>query len=123
MSEDVDKDYTKVNTSTFLRHGKVMIDDMLWTVTLPSAKQTLKISKNKRRAKQLEQKIENNTATDDEYKELDDIEDFFFYGLQGMFKDGTKDNSQVEKWMNETPMPIIMAVFEDIQKQAERKRD
>lgn len=112
-----------VDTARFKREGKVEVDGMVWFVRLPGSKTEMRISKADRRIKLLDQKIENGTATEADYDKYDELEDFYYDFFRGLFKDGTKNNSQVNKWVDETPLHIIAATFSSLMKQAERQDD
>ena len=42
-----------------------------------------------------------------------------FDTFKDMFKDGTKDNDKVKEWVEDTPIAIIVQVFEDVKKAAD----
>ena len=109
-----------IDTSIYIRTGKVKIDGMLWSVKLPGARTDMKMSRLQRRLKRLDKKIEDETAEDNEYDEYDKAEAWYYDVLRNIFQDGTKSNSQVHKWVDETPMFMIIAAFEDLKKQSEK---
>lgn len=122
----------KISTDKYNKQGKVNIDGHIWTVKLPGAGTELKLSQAFRgsklwaaRLKQLDSKIDNGKITD---QELDNYEEYvdkyeknekiifqFFYDV---FRDDTKDNSEVKQWVNDTPTAIIQQAFEDIKQSA-----
>lgn len=122
----------KINTSKYNKQGKVEIDGHIWTVSLPGAGTELRLSQAFRSSKLygtrmgfLDKKIENGTITEEELdkyetysKEYELSERTIFDFFQGMFKDETPDNSEVKKWIEETPTAIIQLAFEDIKKSA-----
>lgn len=121
MPEDTQPNQVSIDTSLYIRTGKVKVDGMAWTVKLPGAKTDLKMSRLQRRLKHLDHKIEENTATDEDYNEYDEAEQWYYDVLRDLFQDGSKNNAQVHKWVDETPMFIIIAAFEDIKNQADKK--
>ncbi len=122
----------KINTGKYNKQGKVDVDGKIWSVKLPGAGSELRLSQAQRTSKLyatrielIEEKIENKTATEEdldkyeEYSEKFQENDKLIYESFGsIFNDGTKDNSEVKKWLNETPMIVILMSFEDIKKQA-----
>lgn len=108
----------KVDTSNYVKSGKVEVDGMIWTVTLPGAATELKLSKVQRRIKLLEKKFEKGVEEEKDLDDYDKYEDYMFNFFREIFKDSTKDNSQVNKWIDETPFAVIIQAFEDIKEQA-----
>lgn len=121
----------KISTSKYLKQGKVDIDGNVWSVVLPGAGTEMRFSQASRacrlaqaRLLLLDEKIENGKITD---SELDSYEEYskkyeenerIIYGVfLEAFKDSTNDNSQVKKWIDDTPAHIIMMTFEDIRNQ------
>lgn len=123
----------KINTGKYTKKGKVSIDGMIWDVKLPGAGSELRFSQASRACKMqgarielLDKKIDNGTITEEELdkyeeysKNFEKNEAIVYEIFRGTFKDGTKDNSQVNKWIEETPTAIIMLAFEDVKNQAE----
>jgi hypothetical protein len=122
----------KISTSKYTKQGKVDIDGNIWDVVLPGAGTELRFSQASRACKSsaarielLDKKIDNGSITD---KELDQYDEYVnkyednervIYGIfQNTFRDGTKDNSDVKKWVNDTPTAIIMLAFEDVKHQS-----
>lgn len=108
----------KIDTSKYKQEGKIQIDDMIWSVALPGAGVEMKMSKVQRRLKWLDKKIEADDYTEADIDKYDELEDWIYNLFKTMFKDDTKDNSQVNKWIEETPLGKIIAIFEDIKEQA-----
>ena len=111
-------DIKKIDTGKFTKEGKVEVDGKIWSVVLPGAGTELKMGKMKRRQEFLAKKAENGTATEEDLDRLDAIEDEFFQFFKNIFKDDTKDNSEVSDWVENTPTAIIMQAIEDIREQA-----
>lgn len=107
-----------IDTKQYIKEGKVSVDGQLWEVKLPGAGTELRMGKVKRRIDLLSKKVDNGTATEEELDRLDNFEDEMFGFFKGIFKDATKDNSEVEKWVEETPTAFIMQAIEDIREQA-----
>lgn len=122
----------KISTSDYNKEGKVEVDGKIWSVKLPGAGSELRLSQTFRSSKlygariaNLDKKIDDGTVTDEEldkyeeyvfkYEESEkEILDFFV----SVFKDDTKDNSEVKLWVEETPTAIIQLAFESIKGQA-----
>lgn len=127
----------KINTGKWNQQGKVEIDGKVWTAKLPGSKTELRISQAFRKSKLygsridlLEKKIDAGTATEedlDKYEEysdkFDESEKDIMSHFTKMFSDGTKDNSQVKKWVDETPTAIIELAFSDVKDQANSKEE
>lgn len=122
----------KISTSKYRKEGKVDIDGNLWTVKLPGAATELKLSQAFRGVKlwaarmaKLDDRLESGKATDQELNDYEEYskkyeanEQVIFGFFLNMFSDDTDDNTQVKQWVEETPMAIIQAAFEDIKNQA-----
>lgn len=111
-------DMKKIDTKQYVTEGKVQIDGMIWSVILPGAGKELEISKAQRRIKLYENKVESGNFNEEDLDKLDALEDYFYNFFKGIFKDDTQDNAQVNKWVDETPLGIILKAFEDIKSQA-----
>lgn len=111
----------RVDTSKYVKEGKVEVDGNLWTVRLPGANTEMKLSRYQRRSKLLQKKVDNGTATEEDLDKYDMMEDFYFEFFKNIFSDGTEDNKSVHDWVDNTPISIIMQAFEDIKKQAAEK--
>lgn len=128
MSEPI-----KISTSKYTKQGKVEIDGNVWDVVLPGAGTELRFSQASRACKMygsrielLDRKIDEGTITEtdlDKYEEyskkFEENEKIIYDIFAKTFKDSTKDNSQVNKWINDTPTAIIMLAFEDVKSQAD----
>lgn len=110
-----------IDTAKYTRQGKVLVDGKEWTVVLPGAGKELEFSKMQRRVTLLEKKIQNGDATEEDLDRMDAFEDKMLDFFKSLFRDSTEDNSEVEQWVTDTPMAIIVASFEDIKKAAEEK--
>lgn len=108
----------KIDTKKFTKEGKVDVDGKIWSVVLPGAGTELKMGKMKRRQEFLAKKADDGTAAEEDLDRLDAIEDEFFQFFKNIFKDDTEDNSEVNEWIEITPMAIIMQAIEDIREQA-----
>lgn len=111
----------KIDTGKYTKEGKVDIDGNIWTVVLPGAARELQFSKNNRRMDFLSNKVEKQTATEEDLDKLDLLEDYALEFFKGIFRDDTKDNSKVGAWVDATPIAIIAAAFNDIKKAAEER--
>lgn len=108
----------KIDTKQFTSEGKVEVDGMVWSVKLPGGGKELEMSKAQRRVKFLEMKIGAGDYTEEDLDRLDALEDYFISFFKGIFRDETPDNSEVDKWIDETPQALILMALEDIKKQA-----
>lgn len=122
----------KISTSKYNQQGKVNIDGNIWNVKLPGAGTEMRFSQASRICKSsearlaiLDKKIEQGTITEpeldryDEYAEkYSENEKIIYDVFLKVFTDGTKDNSEVRKWMEDTPTAVIMLAFEDVKESA-----
>lgn len=118
-----DSNVKKIDTTKYTTEGKVEVDGNLWTVKLPGASTELKMSKHKRRQEFLSKKIDKGIATEQDLDRYDEIEDYFYDFFRNLFQDGTEGNEAVHKWVDSTPMSVILQAFEDIKEQANKKED
>lgn len=98
-----------ITTKDFVKAKKVQIDGMDWEYTAPGAGLSLELSKLARAV------TAENSTTEEQTEMLEKM--FEYYG--SIFKDSTKDNSQVNKWLRETPIETIGLVVAEINKQSE----
>lgn len=110
-----------IDTTKYTRQGKVLVDGKEWTVVLPGAGKELEFSKMQRRVNLLEKKIQSGEATEQDLDRMDAFEDKMLDFFKSLFRDSTEDNSEVDQWVNDTPMAVIIASFEDIKRGAEEK--
>lgn len=127
-------DPIKISTKKYIKNGKVEVDGKIWTAKLPGAGTELRYSQAQRalklygtRIELLDKKIDSKTITEEEldkYEEYSNIygenEKVIYSIFQEVFKDGTKDNSEVTKWLEETSMALIIMAFEDINSNADK---
>lgn len=125
-------DPIKISTSARIKNGKVDVDGNIWDIVLPGAGTELRISQAQKEAtlhearlSSLEKRINAGTANDqdlDKYEETIEKSrksERFFYDLMLMvFRDGSKDNSTVKQWLEDTPTAYIMIAFEEVKQQA-----
>jgi len=111
-------DIKEINTKKYTTEGKVSVDGMIWSVRLPGGGKELEMSKAQRRVKFLEKKVESGDYTEEDLDKLDKYEDYFIDFFKSIFRDDTEDNSEVSKWIDETPQAVILMAFEDIKEQA-----
>lgn len=126
----------KISTSKYTKQGKVDVDGNIWSVKLPGAGTEMRFSQASRACKSsearmalLDKKIELGTITeaeldtyDEQSKRYEENERVIYDIFMAVFKDNTKDNSEVKKWMDETPTAIIMLAFEDVKTQANSEK-
>lgn len=96
-----------INTKDFIKSKKILIDGKEWEFISPGAGLSLELSK-------LAREISEKDATSDEQTKM--VETMFEY-YESIFKDSTKTNSQVKKWLRETPIETIGLIVANIQKQ------
>lgn len=122
----------KISTSKYIKQGKVDVDGNVWNIVLPGAGTELRFSQASRACKSsaarmqlLDKKIDAGTITeleldtyDEHSKRYEDNEAIIYSIFQHTFKDNTEGNSEVTKWINDTPTAIIMMAFEDVKNQA-----
>lgn len=98
-----------ITTKDFIKTKKVLIDGQDWEFVSPGAGLSLELSR-------LAREISEKEATSEEQTKM--IETMFeYYG--SIFRDKTKNNSQVTKWLRNTPIDTIGLVVAEIQKQGE----
>lgn len=107
-----------ISTDKYTKQGKVQVDGKIWSVKLPGAGTELKLNQAMRRIKVLDKKIETGDVTEEDLDRYDVYEKLMYDVFLGLFKDSTENNSEVQTWVNETPMAIIMMAFEEIKNQA-----
>lgn len=126
----------KISTSKYTKQGKVDVDGNIWNIVLPGAGTELRFSQASRACKLyqarldlLDKKIECNTATKedlDNYEtysnKYEENEQIVYAVFQNTFKDDTNGNTDVKKWINDTPTSIIMLAFEDVKGQTNGKK-
>lgn len=93
-----------INTKDFIKSKKVSIDGMDWEFTAPGAGTSLKLMKL------------NGIGADASQEEISKATQALFEAFTSMFKDRTKNNSQVKKWLNDTPLETISLVVAEVQK-------
>lgn len=123
----------RINTSKYTTQGFVEIDGNVWKVVLSGAGTELRFSQASRACKLYgsridlyDKKIESGNITEEEldkyeeYVEKYESNERVIYNIfQNTFRDDTPDNSEVKKWVDETPTAIIMLAFEDVKDQAQ----
>lgn len=127
----------KISTNKYTKQGKVDIDGNIWDAVLPGAGTELRFSQASRACKMqearlalLDKKINDGTITAaelDQYEEyakkFEENEAIIYDIFTKTFRDSTPDNSDVKKWIDETPTSIIMLAFEDVKSQGEDKNE
>ena len=108
-----------ISTKDYLKPRKVLVDGMEWDLQMIGAGSELAMSQSQRRIKLLDQKIANDTATEEDFDLYDKLERQFFAMFENIFNDGTATNASVKKWVADTPTSVILLVFEDIKKQVD----
>lgn len=99
-----------ISTKDHIKSKQIQIDGMDWEYVAPGAGLSLELS---RLAREI---TENKDASTEEQTKM--IETMFeYYG--SIFRDKTKDNSQVNKWLRDTPIETIGLVVAEINKQSE----
>lgn len=125
----------KINTSKYSKTGKVNVDGHIWSIKLPGAGTELQLSQAFRKSKifssrigLLDKKIDEKTATDedlDRYEKVSDEHDtnekLIMQIFGNMFRDETKDNSEVKAWIQNTPTAFIQMAFDSINNQSTEK--
>lgn len=126
---------TKIRTHN--KKGKVDIDGHIWSVHLPGAGTELRFSQASRACKLymaridiIDKKIESGTATEedlDKYEEYsrkyEENEKLVLDIFTNTFRDDTKDNTDVRKWVEDTPSVFIMRAFEDVRDQSAESKE
>lgn len=108
----------KISTGKYNKSGKVDIDGKIWTVNLPGASTELRLNQAQRRLNVLDKKVKDGSITEDELDRYDEYEKVVYDTFRNIFKDDTDDNSEVNKWIDDTPLAIIVMALEDIKASA-----
>lgn len=116
------KSAISITTSDYLEEKHILVDGKDWLIKLPGAGTELRISQSQRRMKLLDKKINDGSATEEDYDLYDKLENNTLTVFENMFNDGTPENESVRQWVQDTPMGVIMAAFEEIKKQAEENK-
>lgn len=97
-----------ITTNDFVQAKKIKIDKYEWDFISPGAGLTLELSKLSREV------ASKKNASDEEALSL--MEKIYeYYG--SVFKDSTKDNSQVNEWLRKTPIDSLALIVQDINRQ------
>lgn len=103
-----------ISTKNFVKTKLIKIDGMDWEYTAPGAGLSLELSRLAREV------TDNKDTTPAEQTKM--VETMFeYYG--SLFRDKTKDNSQVTKWLRNTPIEALPAIVADINRQVEEGVD
>lgn len=127
MSEPI-----KISTQKYIKNGKVNIDGHVWEAVVPGAGTELRFSQASRASKLwearmnlLNKKIEAGTVTEEELDRYEEYKTKYEQNERDMydiftstFRDDTPDNSEVKKWIDETPSIALMLAFDEFTKQA-----
>lgn len=108
-----------ITTSDYLEEKHILVDGNDWIIKLPGAGSELRLSQSNRRMKLLDKKIEDGTATEADFDLYDKLENNTIDMFKNMLNDQTTDNKSVIDWIENTPLAVINASFEEIKKQAE----
>lgn len=118
----------KISTTKYANKGKVDIDGNIWDVVLPGAGTELRFSQASRacklyaaRLELYDKKIESGNATEEDLNRYEEYSNIFeenervvFDIFLKSFNDSTEDNSQVRRWVEETPTVFIIMAFEEV---------
>ncbi len=108
-----------IDTSKYIKVKKILIDGKEWDIRATGAGEELALSQGQRRLKFIEKLIDSGNATREDIDKADQLEQQMLTIFKGLFKDSTKDNSEVNKWIESTPLSMIYTVLEEIKKQSE----
>jgi hypothetical protein len=108
----------QIKTSDLNKVYKVEVDGQAWTMKAPGAGDELKMGQAQRRIALIDKKIKDGVAVEADYDLYDELERSMFTIFTKIFKDGTDDNSQVEEWVKNTPLAVIIMATESIKEQA-----
>lgn len=111
-----------ITTSDYLEEKYIQVDGKDWKIKLPGAGAEMRISQATRRMEFLDKKIKNGTAEEKDLDLYDKLEAGTLEIFEEMFNDGTEENQSVKDWVRNTPMPVILAAFDEIKRQAEENK-
>ena len=98
-----------ISTKDFVKVKKIKIDKYSWDFISPGAGLSLELSR-------LAREISGKEASQEEQMKM--IETMFeYYG--SIFRDSTKDNSEVQAWLRSTPIESLPLIVAAINKQVE----
>lgn len=109
-----------ISTKDYIEGKKFEIDGMTWEYVVPGAGITLDLSRAARKSTELDKKVADNTATPAEQAEHARLIEVVLNFYESMFRDGTKNNTQVKKWIQTTPANVIAAIVADVQRASEQ---
>lgn len=109
-----------ITTQDYIEGKKFKIDGMTWEYVVPGAGITLDLSRAARKSTELDKKVADNTATEEEHAEHARLIEVVLSFYESMLRDGTKNNTQVKKWIQTTPANVIAQIIADIQKASEQ---
>ena len=107
----------KISTGKYTKDGKVDVDGKIWTVQLIGVATDMKLRQAQRWLTLLQNKIDNGIATEEDLDKYDEYDKVQYEVFVGMFKDDTPDNAEVRAWVAETPLPVLIAAFNDLSDQ------
>lgn len=107
----------EVKTDQFKKQRNVLIDDMKVTVTQIGAGSQLTFSQIQRRLEFLDKKMKAGTTTEADLDLFESLERKMLDFFAQVINDGTPDNKHVKAWINATPLEVIQATFEEMQRQ------
>lgn len=127
----------RVRTTKYAKSGKVDVDGHIWDVIPPGLGTETRFSQASRAAKLyaaridlLDKKIDKGTITEEELdkyenycQQYEENEAVVYDIFIRTFRDSTKDNTEVKKWMDETPSAYIMQAFEDVKTARQKKAE
>lgn len=111
----------QIKTSDIKKVYNVEMDGRAWQMKSPGAGDELRMGQMQRRIKRLTAKVDNDTATDSDYDDLDKLENDMLGFFDKLFTDTTPDNSEVKEWVRNTPIHVLVKAVEMIKEQSEAK--
>jgi hypothetical protein len=112
----------EIQTKSYVQEKTILIDGKTWTMKPLGAGDELAMSQMQRRASSIQKKVDTGEATDEDLDKLEVYETRVMQVFEGIFKDGSEDNSEVREWITNTPFSVIQAVIEEITKQSQENK-
>lgn len=108
-----------IDSSKYIKVKKVQIDGKDWDIRAVGAGEELALAQIQRRLKFIEQQIESGKAIAEDIEKAEELENKMLSIFKSLFKDSTSDNSEVNAWIEDTPLSMINQVLEEIKLQSE----
>lgn len=111
----------EIKTDKFKKERKVLIDGIEATVQQVGAGTQLTLSQTERRLELINRKLKAGYSDleqmERDISQAEKLEDKMFDFFNQVIRDGSEDNATIKAWIDHTPLEVIQATFEEMQKQ------